>query len=313
MNNRTEAINISIFDQFSELKPISSDDLHEMGPYFKLVNFEACEYNFVTLYMWQTVYDFHFVTKDAFMVVFGSDNGNLFAIQPYCSDDHLQSAMEFISSCFDRIKQKIRFKAVTKDVLEKIEALYPGRFESKTSRDDSDYIYEGESLRSLAGRKMHSKKNHYNSFEKEYAGRYVYKRLTKKSEFDECIGLVEKWAFSREKDQNLIGESLAIKKIFRNYNKFSELKVGGIYIDNHLEAFTYGDYLNPNMAVIHIEKANPNIRGLYTAINKIFLFEEFPDVEFVNREDDLGIEGLRKAKLSYKPLKLVDKYSLIEN
>ena len=70
--------------------------------------------------------------------------------------------------------------------------------------------------------------------------------------------------------------------------------------------------MNPNMAVIHIEKANPSIRGLYTAINKIFLTEEFPDVEFVNREDDLGIEGLRKAKLSYKPIKLVDKYSLVE-
>lgn len=309
---RTEAISISIFDQFSDLKPITSADLQEMGPYFKLVDYEACEYNFVTLYMWQTVYDFHFVTKDNFMVVFGAVRGELFAIQPSCRDEHFEAAMDYIESCFRHVGQKIQFKAVTKEVLDKIEALYPQRYSYETNRDDSDYIYEAERLRTLSGRKMHSKKNHFNSFEKEYGDRYIYKRLTKRSEFDECIKLVEKWAFSREKDQNLIGESLAIQKIFRNFNKFSKLKVGGIYIDNHLEAFTYGDYLNPNMAVIHIEKANPSIRGLYTAINKIFLTEEFPDVEFVNREDDLGIEGLRKAKLSYKPIKLVDKYSLVE-
>lgn len=305
-------MNISIFDEFSDLKPIISDSLYEMGPYFKIVDFEACEYNFITLYMWQTVYDFHYVTRDNFMVVFGADEGKLFAIQPYCQAEYLREAMDFIEEHFRQIKQKMEFKAVTEDILGKIEDLYPGRFEASSNRDDSDYIYEAEKLRSLAGRKMHSKKNHLNGFLKEYEGRYVYKRLNKKDEFSECIALVERWAFSREKDQNLIGESLAIKKIFKNFNKFKKLKVGGIYIDNHLEAFTYGDFLNPNMALIHIEKANPDIRGLYTAINKFFLENEFPDVEFVNREDDLGIEGLRKAKLSYKPLKLVDKYSLIE-
>ena len=83
-------------------------------------------------------------------------------------------------------------------------------------------------------------------------------------------------------------------------------------IDNNLEAFTFGELLNPDTVVVHVEKANPEIRGLYTAINKLFLENEFPDVEFVNREEDLGLEGLRQAKLSYKPIKLVEKYTLIE-
>ncbi|MDO5062248.1 MAG: phosphatidylglycerol lysyltransferase domain-containing protein [Peptostreptococcaceae bacterium] len=282
-----------------------------MGPFFKLVNYEACEYNFITLYMWQTVYDFHFATTDDFMVVFGVKEGELFAIQPYCRPEHFEEAMRFIESFFKKLDQKLEFKAVTEEVLQKMDALYPGRFRWETSRDDSDYIYEAEKLRTLAGRKMHSKKNHLNAFIKEYGERFVYKRL-EKNDFVDCIRLAEKWAFSREKDQNLIGENLAIKKVFKNYSRFSKLKVGGIYIDNQLEAFTFGDYLNPNMALIHIEKANPDIRGLYTAINKFFMENEFPDVEFVNREDDLGIEGLRTAKLSYKPTKLVDKYSVFE-
>lgn len=282
-----------------------------MGPFFKLVNYEACEYNFITLYMWQTVYDFHFTTTENFMVVFGVKDGELFAIQPYCKEEHFEDAMIYIEETFRLVNQKVEFKAVTLEVLDKINALYPNRFTWETSRDDSDYIYEAEKLRTLAGRKMHSKKNHLNAFLKEYAERFIYKRL-ERNDFDDCIKLAEKWAFSREKDQNLIGESLAIKKVFRNYSKFSKIKVGGIYIDNQLEAFTFGDYLNPDMALIHIEKANPDIRGLYTAINKFFLENEFPDVEFVNREDDLGIEGLRAAKLSYKPLKLVDKYAMFE-
>ncbi len=295
----------------SEVSPISAASLQEMGPFFKLVSYEACEYNFITLYMWQTVYDFHFATTENFMVVFGEKEGELFAIQPYCKEEHFEEAMKYLDDIFVKYNQRMQFKAVTEEVLGKMNALYPNRFVSHTDRDDSDYIYEADKLRTLAGRKMHSKKNHYNSFIKEYGDRFSYKRLDK-NDFADCIRLAERWAFSREKDQNLVGESLAIKKIFKNYSRFSKLKVGGIYIDNHLEAFTYGDYLNPNMALIHIEKANPDIRGLYTAINKLFLENEFPDVELVNREDDLGIEGLRAAKLSYKPVKLVDKYSVEE-
>ena len=66
------------------------------------------------------------------------------------------------------------------------------------------------------------------------------------------------------------------------------------------------------MAVIHIEKANPDLRGVYAAVNKLFLENEFPNVEYVNREDDLGIDGLRQAKLSYKPIKLIEKYTVLE-
>lgn len=123
---------------------------------------------------------------------------------------------------------------------------------------------------------------------------------------------MERWAEDKEKDQHLVGERLAVEKVFKNYPKLTETKVGGIYIDNNLEAFTFGELLNPDTVVVHVEKANPEIRGLYAAINKLFLENEFPDVEFVNREEDLGLDGLRQAKLSYKPIKLVEKYTLIE-
>ena len=87
--------------------------------------------------------------------------------------------------------------------------------------------------------------------------------------------------------------------------------MGGVYVDDKLEAFTIGSYNSfEDMAVIHIEKANPEIRGLYQFINQQFLLHEFPEVPLINREDDLGIEGLRKAKMSYSPLDFARKYEV---
>lgn len=264
------------------------------------------------MYMWQTVYNFNYIKKDNFVLIFGEYEGTLFAIAPLCKKEYLKEAFDHMKEIFKLYDRKIIIRAVTNSIKEYIEANYPDAFSFETNRDDYDYVYDAESLRTLAGRRMHSKKNHYNGFIKEYGERFVYKSLDS-SEYDECLKLADKWAFSKEKDRNLIGENLAIKKVFKNSSKFKYLKVGGIFIDNRLEAFTFGDYLNENMAVIHIEKGNPDMRGIYSAMNKLFLVNEFPEVEFVNREDDLGIEGLRKAKLSYKPVELVEKYMAIEN
>lgn len=282
-----------------------------MGPYFQKVNYEACEYNFITLYMWQTVYDFHYIIKENFMIVFGNSEEGLFSLQPICEEKYLDEAFKYLEETFKEYGQKIMMKAVTLDMKTHMEEKYLLKYDFDTSRDDYDYIYQAESLRTLGGRKMHSKKNHFNGFLKEYGERFVYKQIDK-SEYAECLRLADKWAFSREKDRNLIGENLAIKKVLKNANKFCCLKIGGIYIDNELEGFTFGDNCNKNMAVIHIEKANPDLRGVYAAVNKLFLENEFPDVEYVNREDDLGIDGLRQAKLSYKPIKLVEKYTVLE-
>ncbi|WP_051188467.1 DUF2156 domain-containing protein [Proteocatella sphenisci] len=282
-----------------------------MRPYFLKVNYEACEYSFITLYMWQAVYDFHYLKREDYILLFGHSDEGMFAMMPLCDEKDLKTALQDIFDIFAGVEQKVALKVVTEPLKTYMDEKYPHMFECHTDRDDYDYVYEAESLRTLGGRKMHSKKNHYNAFVKEYQDRFVYKAI-EKSEFDQCLRLSDKWAFSKEKDRNLIGENLAIKKVLKNAEKFNCLKIGGIYIDNELEAFTFGSKMNPDMLGIQIEKANPSVKGIYSAINKLFLENEFPDVKYVNREDDLGIEGLRKAKLSYKPIKLVEKYYLTE-
>ena len=123
---------------------------------------------------------------------------------------------------------------------------------------------------------------------------------------------MKRWAENKTIDDTIEIESEMVEKIFKNYEQHKDTKIGGIYIDGRLEAFTFADMLKEDMVCVHIEKANPEIRGLYPAINKIFLCEEYPDVKFVNREDDLGLENLRKAKMSYNPIELIEKYTIVE-
>lgn len=193
---------------------------------------------------------------------------------------------------------------------------YAGKFEYIEERDLFDYVYDAEALRTLKGRKNQKKRNHINYFLKEYEGRHEY-RLLGKEDFDACLKLLKDWEASKEEsddfDDSMDDEYAGIKKIFDDFDVLNDrVKVFGIFVDGKLEAFSIGEYLNSNMALIHVEKANPDIRGLYPFINQQFLVSEFPDVEFVNREEDMGIEGLRKAKLSYHPIRFVEKYSVKE-
>ena len=183
-----------------------------------------------------------------------------------------------------------------------------------TEQEDlKDYLYDGEALRTLAGKKLHKKKNHLNAFVKEYKGRYEYRKLC-------CPDRQDVWQFLdlwREQKGDNVEEHLdyevkGIHEILKNCSSLS-IRMGGIYIDGNLEAFTIGSYnAREDMAIIHIEKANPEIRGLYQFINQQFLVHEFADTSLVNREDDLGLEGLRKAKLSYNPIGYARKYQVIQ-
>ena len=297
-------------------KDIDIDAKDKLQPYFDMVDYEACEYCFATLYMWQHLYKTGYYIGDGFAVLIGEYEGDTFSILPLCSKDKLPQVIDFVLNYFESIESKLYFRGITQEIVDDLKEYYPGRFEYIEERDLFDYVYDAESMRTLAGRKNQKKRNHINYFLKEYEGRFEYKLLDKNN-FDECLDLVKQWADNKEEnneyDEGMDDELIGIKKIFNNYDVLrSNVKIGGIYVDGKLEAFTIGELLNPNMALIHIEKANPNIRGLYPFINQQFLVNEFSDVEFVNREEDLGIPGLRKAKLSYHPIRFVEKYTVKE-
>ena len=297
-------------------KDIDMDAREELNPYFDLVDYEACEYCFNTLFMWQHLYKTGYYIGDGFAVIVAEYEGDTFSILPLAKKEDMLGVIKFIVEYFEKENKKIYFRGITKEVVEVLKVDYPGKFEYIEERDLFDYIYDGESMRTLAGRKNVKKRNHINYFLKEYADRFEYRQLDE-NDFDDCLEVMNEWTSNKEEnnavDEDMEEELIGIKKLFANYSVLKDrLKIGGIFIDNKLQAFTMGEYLNPDMALIHIEKANPNIRGLYPYINQQFLVHEFSDVEFVNREEDLGIEGLRKAKLSYHPVRFVEKYTVRE-
>lgn len=299
-----------------QFKEITIEDREILNPYFDLVDYEACEYNFNTLYMWQHAYKTAYHIGDNFAVLVGEYEGEVFSILPLAKKEDLPKVIDFVLDYFKEIEEKLYFRGITEEVVDYLKEQYGDRFEYAAERDIFDYVYDGEILRTLKGRKNSKKRNHINYFLSEYEGRFEY-RLLGKADFDDCRQLLDDWTVNKEENNNIEegvdDERLGIEKLFAHYDEVCDrLKIAGIYIDGKLEAFTMGELLNDNMALIHIEKANPEIRGLYPYINQQFLVHEFPDVEFVNREEDMGIEGLRKAKLSYHPCKFVEKYTVRE-
>lgn len=297
-------------------KDIDMESRELLNPYFDLVDYEACEYCFNTLYMWQHLYKTGYYIGDGFAVIVAEYEGNTFSILPLAKKEDMPRVIKFVIDYFEKEQKKIYFRGITKEVVDYLKENYPDKFDYTEERDLFDYVYDGDSMRELKGRKNVKKRNHINYFLKEYEGRFEY-RLLDENDFDACLKLVEEWTSNKEEngqvDEEMEEELIGIKKLFNSFPVIKDkLKIAGIFIDGKLEAFTMGEYLNHNMALIHIEKANTSIRGLYPYINQQFLVNEFSDVEFVNREEDLGIEGLRKAKLSYHPVKFVEKYTVRE-
>lgn len=170
-----------------------------------------------------------------------------------------------------------------------------------------DYVYARESLATLKGKKLHGKRNHINKFLSKYP-EYEYRKLDQ-SMIDDCIALYDQWI--SEKDEETAKSMQSEKQsVLLALDHMEELGLTGgtIYIDNKLCAFTVGERLHSHMQLIHIEKGDTNYDGIFPMINQQYVLHECENVELINREEDMGIEGMRKAKRSYNPLKMIEKY-----
>lgn len=191
-----------------------------------------------------------------------------------------------------------------------LEELYPGKFRIHSDRDSHDYVYDINDLADLSGRRYHSKKNHYNRFCETYPD-YVAEPLTE-ANLSAVKQMVANWYDTRKRespDSDFQLEQAALSKALCH---FKDLSMDGLVLRNDRDIFavTLGSRANHNTFDVHFEKARGDIDGAYTAINREFanyLRAKYPDVAFLNREEDLGIVGLRKAKLSYRPHHMIVK------
>ncbi len=193
---------------------------------------------------------------------------------------------------------------------EQLEALFPGRFSFVHDRDYDDYIYSAEKLSTLSGKKLHGKRNHINRFEASYAN-WRFEPLTREL-FPSCLALLDEWSAEVEEGGHLVfDERKAIELALENYETLG-LIGGALFVDDRLAAFTIGEQISTDTFNVHFEKARADIDGAYPMINREFvrhILNVLPHINYVNREDDMGLENIRKSKLSYRPDIILEKYS----
>ena len=297
-----------------EIKELIPEDYEELKQYFLLRNAGTCENIILDTYLWKNYYQTKYIKWDKGIVWIYSNKDEVFTWTPLSKDEDLKEGFEFVQKYFnEELGQKLKMYLVDEEAV-KILDLPEDKYIVEEDRDYFDYVYDAEKLRNLSGKKFHKKKNHVNAFLKEYDGRYDF-RLMCCMEEGHIEEFLEKWRDARdiEDEYNRVDYELEGIKYVLNNCQMLKMRMGGVFIDGKLEAFSIGSYSDEEKtAYIHVEKANPEIRGLYPFINREFLRQGFEDAELVNREDDMGLEGLRKAKLSYHPVKLVKKYNIIE-
>jgi hypothetical protein len=303
-----------IVTKMYDFKNLDAEQPKIMEEYFNLRPSKMCEGRYINQLIWANYSNTKYSINGRYMLLKMYAFGKHIAQMPKCRlEDSVEAFLDIEKYFNEELNQKLIIYCADKEFVEQIKE-FEDRYEITQMVDSFDYIYSGEGLRTLKGKTYHKKKNHLNSFLKEYEGRYKYKILTC-DDRDEIVEFLDKWNQEKDSDdkQNrLENEKIGINVILDNCPRLKK-QIAGVYVDDVLEAFTIGSYSEElNLANIHIEKANPEIRGLYNYINQQFLANAYPEVEYVNREDDMGLEGLRKAKLAYRPIEMVEKYKIIQ-
>ena len=287
-------------------KPVNLESKSEISEILKEYGSISCEMCFGNLFVWSGLEGTEYYIRGNILYLRSGSAGYYFPVSQRPVSESRQDIINILN--YNNCEKNIKFINLFKEQAEFLRAEFG--FKIIERRDKSEYIYDAEKLRTFAGRKLHGKKNHLNKFYALYGGRYKYEDIDG-SNLAECLKLSWKWRTLNEIyiNDSILTELDMVKKFIDNYDKL-DLTGGCIKIDGEIKAFTIGEraFLGSDCVIIHIEKATyDEIEGIYPAICSMFLTAN-PEFKLVNREDDLGDEGLRRSKLSYRPEYLLDRY-----
>lgn len=291
------------------MKKLEIKDYNIIKKYLDDANYEGYNSNFVNMMMWDHEYNTKFHIEDNYLIMLHNYKGEIFFSMPFCKKEYIKEAIGYMIDYCQKNNISFRMNECIKEVKECIELTFGNQFVYLDDRDNYDYIYSREALETLKGKKMQKRRNHFNSFVKEGYD-FIYKEI-EFNDMDNIFEFLHRWDDEHDDSLSVTSEYVAIMYLLSNIDIFP-IKTGCIYINNKIEAFIIGSPLKHNTIEIHVEKANKDIRGLYVAICKFFLENNFKGYEYINREEDMGLENLRKSKLSLHPIRLVEKYVITE-
>lgn len=287
-----------------EFKKPVIEDKEWVDACLKNVNSFNCEYTFGNLLVWRTSYSTEICRyKDFLMCRWGKKNDYMYSV-PIGTGDFKDAVEQIIIDAQSFGLTPIIY-GVTENYKKLMDKYFPNQFTYSGDDGYNDYIYSVEKMAELRGKKYHGKRNHITNFKKNNPD-WSFEILNQDN-IKECITLHTEWIKEHKDDADYSFEFEAVLTAFENYEALGF--VGGlIRVDGKVIAYTMGERHSDRLFVTHFEKAPPDVQGAYPIINQEFTKNCLMNYEYVNREEDLGLEGLRKAKQSYNPEIILEKY-----
>ena len=289
------------------MQPLSIDDYPTLQQYINHNDQQSSNTNFIALFMWQGVDSIQFELHDHFLILlYKNIRDQIFFAAPFCHLEYYQEAIDYMISYANTHQFTFKICMAIESITKDIKAIYHKQFVYQRTPENDDYIYSRKSLETLSGKKMQKKRNHYRAFIRDYP-QYHYKEI-ETLDIPHIKDRMIDW-YNDEMDPILQHEYEGILSLLKN-RQYLSLMMGCIYINHTVEAIIIGSMRNDNTLQIHVEKANKNIRGIFIAIEKLFLENAPAHYLYVNREEDMGLANLRKAKQSLHPIHMITKYKI---
>ncbi len=293
-------------------------EARDLAPLFYARPNKTCDSGMLDTYLWGNYYNTKICVPDGRAVLMlMHDGGESFSSMPWCREEDLQHYFGVLERYFnEELGKPLKIYLADEEAVEALRLKENPDYLVREETDLRDYLYDGEKMRTLAGRKYQKKRNQTHKFEREYAGRWEYRSMHH-DDFSSIEAFLDDWFARRILEEENALDSLQAEllglKLLIDHSDEIPCKCGAVYIDGRMAALSIGSFNNlEKMAVVSVEKADPDIDGIYQVINQQFLIHEFPDAVIVNREDDLGLPGLRQAKESYNPIGYARKYMVLQ-
>lgn len=279
---------------------------------------QACEYNFTNLMCWGASYQQEIACWNGSLLArFLTPAGPAY-LWPAGSGDE-RTIIEALREDAHAHGSRLRLAAATAEDVEKLEYWYPGRFRALADPANADYCYDVEKMCTLAGKKLHGKRNHIHRFLEDHEGNWSFSPMST-ADLPECLDVAADWREQSRKRggatdlASMAAEKAALELSFRHFDALG-LEGGVLRVDGKVIGFTVASRITDQICDVHFEKAYSDIQGAYPMVCREFarqLHERHPELVWLDRENDLGLEGLRKAKRSYHPDQMIEKYTLTE-
>ena len=291
--------------------PIALSDKCWIEKYFSRFDNPVCNYTFANLFLWKTIYRTECCDNSGFLLIrfYYADSDKCVYLEPI-GEGNVSEILALLQDDARQMGQPLRMESLSREFVEKVKKLpVGGNLFFFKNRDVANYVYEAELLRTLAGKNLQAKRNHIRKFEQLYPD-YTSRPLSA-DDARLALALFDQWEV-RKLDHNRQQqmERVMIESAFAHYNALG-LEGLLLLVEGVVVAFTFGSRLNKDSFCVHVEKANSDFEGAFAIINKLMAQSLSSSYKYINREEDMGNENLRKAKLSYHPALLLNNFQAL--